>query len=565
MRVKWFKFAVIIGALLMGACGDLEKMKELPEGFTVKCNPNPVEVHADKVKASIEGTIPGKYFNKKATVTITPYVVYNGGELALTPKVLQGEEVQANNQVIPFEAGGSWKHEVEYDYKDEMFSSTIELRMSITFKDETADLETPQKVALGTIATYKLVETDPMPSIIKDEYVGVASEQKEAKIQFVVRKADIRKSELTKDDVKALNNFLTEAAKAENMEIKSLNISSYASPEGPVDFNEKLSADRGKNTDKYLADIFKKAKVSGVEVNVDSKNEDWEGFQAAVQNSDFEDKELILRVLSMYSDPDVREKEIRNMSKVYRVLEERILPDLRRSVMTATVDVKGRTDEELKQMGENNNYSELTEEEMLHAAALVEDPAKKLDIYKAAGEKHNSVRGYNNAAAMYIKSKDAASAKSMLDKIPADDKTPAVLNNRGCIAMLEGNFEEAKNLFVEGANAGSEAKYNLGIMAILNNEYPAALEYLGGTDTFNHGLAALLNGKLDAAKNTFAKNDSAKDYYGRAIVAARQENETEVIDNLRTAISKDKSLKDRALKDAEFRVFVANEIFKALF
>ncbi|MBQ9470600.1 MAG: hypothetical protein IJU72_06585 [Bacteroidales bacterium] len=565
MRVKWFKFAVIIAALLVGACGDLEKMKELPEGFTVKCNPNPVEVHGDKVKANIEGTIPGKYFNKKATVTITPYVVYNGGELALTPKMLQGEDVQANNQVIPFEAGGSWKHEVEYDYKDEMFSSYIELRMSITYKDETADLETPQRIALGTIATYKLVETDPMPSLIKDEYVGVASEQKEAKIQFVVRKSDIRKSELTKDDVKALNDFLVEAAKADNMEIKGLNVSSYASPEGPVDFNEKLSADRGKNTDKYLADIFKKAKVNGIEVSVDSKNEDWDGFQAAVQGSDIEDKELILRVLSMYSDLDVREKEIRNMSKVYRVLEERILPELRRSVMTATVDVKGLTDEELKQMGENNNIDNLREEELLHAAALVQDDAKKIDLYTKAGEKFNSVRGYNNAAAMQIKAKDASAAKALLDKIPADDKTPAVLNNRGCIAMLEGNFDEAKGLFVEGANAGDEAKYNLGIMAILNNEYPAALEYLGGTDSFNHGLAALLNGKLDAAKNTFAKNDSAKDYYGRAIVAARQESETEVIDNLRTAISKDKSLKDRALKDAEFRVFAANEIFKALF
>lgn len=565
MKVKVFKFAVIIAALLAGACGDLEKMKNLPEGFTVKCNPNPVEVHADKVKANIEGTIPGKYFNKKATVAITPYVVYDGGELALAPKMLQGEDVQANNQVIPFEAGGSWKHEVEYDYKDEMFSSRIELRMTITYKDETSDLETPQVVALGTVATYKLVETDPMPSFIKDEYKGVATEQKEAKINFVVRKSDIRKSELTKDDVKALNDFLVAAAKAENMEIKGLNVSSYASPEGPIDFNEKLSEDRGKNTDKFLGDIFKKAKVNGVAVSVDSKSEDWEGFQTAVQNSDFEDKELILRVLSMYSDPDVREKEIRNMSKVYRVLEERVLPDLRRSVMTATVDVKGRSDEELKQMGENNNYSELTEEEMLRSAALVQDPAKKLEIYKAAGEKHNSVRGYNNAACLYIKSKDAASAKAMLDKIPADDKTPAVLNNRGCIAMLNGNFDEAKNLFVEGANAGNEAKYNLGIMAILNNEYPAALEYLGGTDTFNQGLAALLNGKLDAAKNTFAKNESAKDYYGRAIVGARQENEKEVIDNLRAVISKDKSLKDRALKDAEFRVFVGNEIFKALF
>lgn len=565
MKVKGLKFAVIIAALIVGACGDLEKMKELPEGFTLKCTPNPVEVQANKVKATIEGTIPPKYFAKKAIVTATPYVVYEGGELALPAKVLQGEDIQANNQVIPFEAGGSFKHDVEFDYTDTMFSCSIELRLSITYKDKTVNVEAPQKVAIGTLATYKLVETDPKPSFLADNFVRVTPEQKDAKIQFVVRKSDIRKSELTKDEIKVLNDFLLEAAKASNKEIKELSISSYASPEGPVDFNEKLSADRGKNTDKYLTDLFKKAKVgNSVEVKLDSRNEDWDGFQTAVQASDIEDKELILRVLSMYSDPDVREKEIKNLSKVYKVLEDRILPELRRSVMTAKVDLVGFSDDTLKYMVENNAYENLNEEEMLHAASLVEGD-KKVEVYTKAGEKFNSVRGYNNVAFIKINAKDAAAAAAALEKISAEDKTPAVVNNRGCVAMLNGDLETASTLFTEAANAGKEVKYNLGILAIINNQYPAALEYLGGTDSFNQGLAALLNSKVDAAKNTFALVESAKGYYGRAIVGARLQEEATVLDNLRTAFGKDESLKERAKKDVEFSKFFENEAFKALF
>lgn len=565
MKVKGLKFAVIIAALVVGACGDLEKMKELPEGFTLKCTPNPVEVHANKVKATIEGTIPAKYFAKQAIVNIAPFVVYEGGELALPVKTLQGEDVQANNQVISFDAGGSFKHEVEYDYIDAMLSCRLEARLSITYKDKTENVQAPQFLAVGTVATYKLVETDPKPSFMQDNFVRVTSDQKEARIQFVVRKADIRKSELTKDDIKALNDFLVDAAKAQNKEIKELSISSYASPEGPIDFNTKLSADRGKNTDNYLDGIFKKAKVSNsVEVKVDSRNEDWEGFQTAVQASDIEDKDLVLRVLSMYSDPDVREKEIKNLSKVYKVLEQKILPDLRRSVMTAKIDLMGFSDDTLKYMVENNAYENLNEEEMLHAASLVEGD-KQLEVYNKAAEKFNSLRAYNNIAFHKINAKDADGAAAALEKIAADDKTPAVVNNRGCVAMLKGDMETAQTLFNEAANAGPEVKYNLGILAILNNQYPAALEYFAGTDSFNQGLAALLNGKVDAAKNTFAQVETAKGYYGRAIVGARLQEEATLFENLRKAFDKDASLKDRAKKDAEFYKFLENEAFKVLF
>jgi len=567
MKMKGLKFAIIaLAAVILSACGGVEKMKELPAGFTLKVTPNPMEVHGNKVKATIEGTIPAKYFNKKATVEITPVIVYNGGELTLPVKVLQGEDVQANNQVINYEAGGSWKHDVEFDYKDEMFRCDIELRFVILYKDKKVPFEAPQKIGIGTLATYKLVDIDPKPIMIKDKFVRVTPEQKEAQINFVIQKSDIRKSELTKEELKVLNDFLLAASQTKNKEVKEIKVSAYASPDGPEKLNEKLSQERGKNTDKYLADVFKKAKVQNAKTaTVETTTEDWDGFQKAVQTSDVEDKELIIRVLSMYSDPEVREKEIKNLSKVYKVLAEKILPELRRSKLIASVDNIGFSDDTLKYMVENNAYDSLNVEEMLYAATLVSDVNKKIEVYMKAGEKFNCPRGYNNAAYLHLMNKDAAAAKAALDKIPADQKIPAVTNNRGCVALLEGNYDEAEKLFTEAADAGNEVKYNLGIIAILKNQYPAAAEYFAGTDSFNQGLALLLNGKVDAAKNTFAKVETAKGFYGRAIVGARMSEEATVLDNLRTAIGKDANLKDRAKNDVEFRNYFENEAFKAIF
>lgn len=565
--MKGLKFAIIaLAAVILSACGGVEKMKELPAGFTLKVTPNPMEVHGNKVKATIEGTIPAKYFNKKATVEITPVIVYNGGELTLPVKVLQGEDVQANNQVINYEAGGSWKHDVEFDYKDEMFRCDIELRFVILYKDKKVPFEAPQKIGIGTLATYKLVDIDPKPIMMKDKFVRVTPEQKEAQINFVIQKSDIRKSELTKEELKVLNDFLLAASQDKNKEVKEIKVSAYASPDGPEKLNEKLSQERGKNTDKYLADVFKKAKIKDAKAaTVETTTEDWDGFQKAVQTSDVEDKELIIRVLSMYSDPEVREKEIKNLSKVYKVLAEKILPELRRSKMIASVDNIGLSDDTLKYMVENNAYDSLNVEEMLYAATLVSDVNKKIEVYMKAGEKFSCPRGYNNAAYLHLMNKDAAAAKAALDKIPADQKIPAVTNNRGCVALMEGNYDEAEKLFTEAADAGNEVKYNLGIIAILKNQYPAAAEYFAGTDSFNQGLALLLNAKVDAAKNTFAKVETAKGYYGRAIVGARMSEEATVLDNLRTAIGKDANLKDRAKNDVEFRNYFENEAFKAIF
>lgn len=566
IKIKHLAF-IAVAAVVLSSCGGVEKMKEIPQGFAFKVTPNPMEVHGNKVKATIEGTIPGKYFNKKAIVEVTPVLVYQGGELALPVKVLQGEDVQANNQVINYEAGGTVKHDIEFDYKDEMFKSDLELRMVINYKDKKVPYTNPLKIGVGVLATYKLVEIDPKPIMMKDnKFVRIIPDKKDAQINFVIQKADVRKSELTKDDVKLLQDFINQSVADQKKEFKGINVSAYASPDGPQDLNTKLSEDRGKNTEKWLNDIFKKAKVETKDknyVSVKTTSEDWDGFKTLVAASDVQDKELILRVLSMYSDPDVREKEIKNLSKVYLVLAEKILPQLRRSMMTANVNLVGYSDEEFKNMIETNAYDNLTLEEMMYAAGLIDNVDKKIEVYKKAAEKFNDIRAWNNIAYLYLIKKDVANAKSTLEKV-ASSNEPAVVNNRGCIALLEGDIDGAEKLFTNATNAGQDVKYNLGIISIIKNQYPAAVEYLGGSDSFNQGLALLLVNKNDAAKNTFQKVDSAKGFYGLAIVGARIQDESMVLNNLRTAIGKDAALKARAKNDLEFRNYFQNDAFKAI-
>ncbi len=568
-RIKLNVLALLSSAaILFSSCGGVDKMKDFAEGTDFNVNPNPVEAHGGKVVAEINGTFPAKYFNKKAILDITPVIVYEGGELELPVKTLQGEKVEDNYQVISYDAGGSFKHEVEFDYIDEMLKSDVELRFAIRHKDKRIAFDHPYKAGVGVLATYTLVDKTPKPILLADNFQRIVPETEEAQINFVIQRSDVRRTELTKDEIKALEDFIAEAAAEERKELKGVSVSAYASPDGPETLNERISKERGTNTEKWLSGVFRKAKVDGKPadyVSVQTTSEDWDGFQKLVQASDIQDKELILRVLSMNSDPEVREREIKNLSKVYLVLAEKILPELRRSALTVNVDNIGYSDEEFMEMLKEDNLDELNAEELLYAAALCQNNEMKLSVYKKAADKFNDVRAHNNIAYIHFNDGKIAEAKTALNAAQGvDANNTAVKNNLGCIALVEGNLEEAQNLFLSATTAGAEVKYNLGILAIINNKYPAAVEYLAGTDSFNQGLAMLLSNKNDAAKNTFAKVDEAKAFYGLAIVGARNGDETAVLDNLRTAVSKDADLKARALKDMEFRNYLQNEAFSAI-
>lgn len=568
-KIKFNLLALLtLAALVLSGCGGADKMKELAEGTDLKLTPNPLEVHGDMVKGTISATFPAKYFNKKALLKVTPVLVYEGGELELEPKMLQGEDTQDNHQVISYDAGGSVNHDIEFEYKEQMLKSDLELRFVIIYKDKEIPFDEPHKIGVGVIATSKLVDLNPKAIMLKDKFQRIIPENQEAQINYVVNRSNVRRSELTKDDIKTLQDFISETAEDERQEFKGVEISAYASPEGPQTLNEKLSKDRGKSAESWLSGVFKKSKIEKESedfVSVETTAEDWAGFQKLVQESDIQDKELILRVLSMHSDPDVREKEIRNMSKVFLVLQEKILPELRRSKMVANVDLIGYSDDELLEMVENNDIDDLNVEEMLYAASICGDNDTKLSIYTKAADVHKDVRAYNNKGYINLNNDNLAEAKNAFNAASSiDPNNAAVKNNLGCIAMHEGDIDKAQSLFVEASNAGPEVKYNLGSIAIVKNQYPAAVEYLAGTDSFNQGLAMLLTNKNDAAKNTFQKVDEAKAYYGLAIVGARIGDEQMILNSLRTAIGKDDSLKDRALKDMEFRNYLQNEAFKAI-
>lgn len=568
-RIKFNVLALFtIAAIVLSSCGGVDKMKEFAEGTDFKVTPNPLEVHGNIVKGTIEGTFPAKYFNKKAVLEVTPVLVYEGGELPLPVKMLQGQDVEDNHQAISYDAGGSFKHDIEFEYTDAMMKSDLELRFVILYKDKNIPFDLPQKIGVGVIATSKLVDMNPKAMMMKDNFQRVIAKNEEAQINFVIQRSDIRKAELTKDEIKALEDFIAQTAGNERLELKGVKVAAYASPDGPEKLNEKLSQERGKNTEKWLSGVFKKKSIEAAPadyVSVETTTEDWDGFQKKVQASDIQDKELILRVLSMYSDPEVREKEIKNLSKVYLVLAEKILPELRRSKMVANIDKIGYSDEEFKEMVANDNLDSLNIEEMLYAANLFEDLDTKLKVYSKAAEVHNDLRAHNNVGYINIAKGNVAEAKTALEAAAALDANNAIVkNNLGCVAMLEGNLTEAESLFVGASNAGTAVKYNLGILSIVNNKYPAAVEYLAGTDSFNQGLAMLLTNKNDAAKNTFQKVDEAKAFYGLAIVGARIGDEKMVLDNLRTAIGKDASLKERVVKDLEFVKYFQNDAFMAL-
>ena len=570
--MKKMKFNLLalfaLTAIVLSGCGGAEKMKEFAEGTDLKLTPNPLEVHGNMVKGTVSATFPAKYFNKKALLKVTPVVVYEGGELELESKMLQGEDVTDNHQVISYDAGGSVSHDIEFEYKDEMLKSDIELRFVIIHKEKEIPFDEPHKIGVGVIATSKLVDLNPKAIMLNDKFQRIIPAKEEAQINFVVNRSNVRRSELTKDDIKALQGFIGETVKDERQEFKGVEIAAYASPEGPQTLNEKLSNARGKNAEKWLSGVFKKSKVEKQAedfVSVETTAEDWAGFQELVKESDIQDKELILRVLSMYSDPDVREKEIRNMSKVFLVLQEKILPELRRSKMIANVDLIGYSDEELLEMVANNSIDELNVEEMLYAASLCKDTNTKLTVYTKAAETHKDARAYNNIGYINLNENKVAEAKTALTAASnIEPNNAAVKNNLGCIAIHEGDIDKAQALFIEATNAGPEVKYNLGFIAIVKNQYPSAVEYLAGSDSFNQGLAMLLTNKNDAAKNTFQKVDEAKAYYGLAIVGARIGDEKMVLDNLRTAVGKDANLKAHVVKDMEFRNYLQNEAFTAI-
>ena len=534
-----FLSAAILG-LAAVACSSPKKMAEMAENVTVKCVPAVLEVVGGEINADVAVTYPEDYFHPKAILEVTPVLVYEGGEAKMTPYVFQGEKVQDNYEVVPT-AGTTVTKKVNFTYVPGMEKSYLELRGVVKYKNKSVDLPT-KKVADGANTTYMLVCKKGKLDLKADNYQEIIKQTAEGQILYTINSSYVRGKELKSQSIKDFQAALEEIKANERKNLVSTDVVAYASPDGKEDQNAKLSDNRSKTAEKAFNKVTKKNPVEGP-VNVTSVAEDWEGFQELVAASDLEDKELIIRVLSMYSDPAVREKEIKNMSAIYTTLAKKVLPELRRARFIANVEYTNYTSEELLQLIEEN-IDVLDETAILRAATLVKENDKKVALYKKAAEKFNSNAAQYNLAVTYIKMDKLAEAKTAL---AACEKDADWNNAMGVVALREDNLNAAAEYFA--ASATATAKENAAVISILDGDYKAAAAALANAKGFNAALAQLLVG--NAAPAAALKCECAKTAYLRAVAAARQGNAEAVKTNLEAA-KKCEKLAERAAKDVEF-------------
>jgi tetratricopeptide (TPR) repeat protein len=558
----------VIAAILLSSCAGLTKMRDKSSTVSYVVKPDPLQTHAGDMKLAIDITYPEKYFNKKAVVVATPILKYEGGQTEFQPITFQGEKVEGNNKVIAW-AGGKQSYAGNAAFKPEMLQSQLVVKYSARIKEKDPVEYESAKIADGVVATPTLVRVDPKSVIIPDNFKRIIPETYSADIHYQINKADVRKGELKGDDVLAFNQKLIDAKATPNKQIKGAKISAYASPDGALELNEKLSAKRETSAQKYLAKALKDNKITEAEtetfLSMMTTPEDWDGFKALVEKSQIPDKDLILRVLSMYSDPVVREREIKNISKAYTEIADEVLPELRRSVMTVDVDVIGKSDEDLLKLA-LSSPSDLNLEEILFAATLTNDLNQKASIYKAATENFPTcVRAKNNLGQVYLTQGKVPEAKASLEAAKAIQDNASVKANLGAVALAQGDLKTAEEVLTSTMSVGDAVSYNLGIIKIKQADYAAAVNYFGNKPSFNAALAQLLNGNNDKAMATLNELGDVKDawvYYLKAVAAARGGNTDAVVTNLRTSAGLDASVKAYAKKDAEFLKVADNDAFK---
>jgi len=561
-------FILILAAAVMTSCSGLNKMKKNQDTIRYEVTPKVLEAHGGLVNVTVKGEFPEKYFDKKTTVTATPVLVYQGGETPFDKvQVLQGEKVMANNQVITY-TGGNFTYNAVVPFKEEMKVSELMLRVNATRGAKSLDFE-PVKLADGVIATSTLVQKHGKPVMMKDNFQRIIPESQIADINYIINRADIRSSELKASDIAELKNYIEAVNADPSRQFKTTVVSSYASPDGPITLNERLSGNRGTAADKFIKREFSKiesAKEPNFFENITTA-EDWEGFRTEVEKSSIRDKELILRVLSMYSDPAVREREIKNMSAAYEALKTAILPKLRRSKMSVNVDKIGRSDDQIIAQA-RSDIKVLSLEEMLYAATLTTDVNEQLKFYQATADAYpKCIRAHNNVGYALMALGRTDDAVKAFEAAKAINYNDDVKNNLAFAALVKGELVKAEELFNSMTAQTAESKWGLGTLAITKGEYDKAVNYFGNEPCFNNALANLLKGDVNRAKTIL---DSMKETcmgrapYLKAIIGARLDDITYMLTGLREAAAADPQWKTSAKTNLEFAKFFNDDRFKSL-
>ena len=555
------KLLFFVSALVvLTACGTAVQPEQ------VKVNPSPLTVVGDQITADITGTFPVKKFSKKAVLTITPVLKYEGGEAVGKPIVYVGESAKENGKKVSYKAGGKYKQTATFDYVPAMAKSELYLRFTATNGNKTVEI--PEvKIADGCMATAKLAKAeDVKPQITADKFQRIIQEMQEADIHFLIQQSTLRNSELKSQEMKDLHAAIKSADTTANKAINKLEVAGYASPDGESDLNEKLANARQEKAQKYLQKQLKRAKVNtAIESNVTA--EDWAGFQKAMEASNIQDKELVLRVLSMYTDPEEREAQIKNLSAVYKTIAEEVLPELRRSRLILTTDLIGKSDEEIAELMKNNPAA-LHVEEALYAATLTADANEKVAIYKKVAELFpNEYRAYNNMGMVYFAQGNVAEARRSFAKALQFEPTNADVNyNAGIAAMAENDLAQAEQHL--GKAAGTEGNLNaaMGTLYTMKGDYAAAKNAYGDVPSNNAAVQQILNEDYAAARQTLAKvaQPNATTAYLAAIVASRTNDRDAVYSNLKVAIERDAQLKATAQTDIEFAKYKEDAQFQAI-
>ena len=546
---------------LFSSCS--KKMGELSaDYFTV--TPQVLEAVSGKVPATINGKFPEKYFNKKAVVEVTPVLKWNGGEAKGQPATFQGEKVEGNDQTISYKMGGSYTMKTSFDYVPEMAKSELYLEFKATIGKKVVTIPAV-KIADGVISTSELVNNtlgNANPALGEDAFQRIIKEKHDANIMFLIQQANIRSSELK--TAKEFNKEVANVNEAANKKISNIEVSAYASPDGGVSLNTTLAENREGNTTKMLSKDLKKAKI---DAPIDAKYtaQDWEGFQELVSKSNIQDKELILRVLSMYQDPAQREQEIKNISSVYKTLADEILPQLRRSRLTLNYEIIGKSDEEIAKLA-SSNPSELNVEELLYAATLTNDPAKQEAIYTQATKQFpNDYRAFNNLGKLAYQAGNVDKAESYFKKAASVNASPEVNMNLGLISLIKGDKAAAETYFGKAAGT-KELGESMGNLYIAQGQYERAVNSFGDSKTNSAALAQILAKDYNKAKNTLANVERPDAYtdYLMAVLGARTNNSSMVTSSLKSAVAKDPSLAKKAATDLEFAKYFTNADFMSI-
>jgi Flp pilus assembly protein TadD len=570
-------FVAVATVIFLAGCAGLGSMEKAIETLNLKVNPETLIIRGDIVEVEITGNFPAKYFAKKVRLEATPVLVWDGGEAAFATEGFQGEEAAGNYTVVPFEAGKSFTYTASVPYDAAMEDgSRLELRLRGLKGDKVVDFE-PYVLCKGVITTPNLVQPDDQFAMTPDRFKRTMSYElvednttevttKEAtnaknavSISYAYNSSRVTTAETRTDGWKAMKELFVLAASADSVSLTGVTIEAYASPEGEISLNEDLATNRAESAQKALMKELKRKKIETAEgfYTLIAKGEDWNGFKRLMKASDIADKDLILRVLEMYSDKTKREEEIRNIAKTYSEIEDQILPSLRRSEIAIAYTVEGYTDEELITYA-SSTPATLTVEELLFSATLFDDVNMKYTIYAACAEAYsNDLRGHNNAGVCLMEMGRRNQAEEAFNSARSlDPNNQAVLNNLGAIARQKGKTDEAASLFGK-AGSGPEVSYNKGLVAITQGNYGAAISNMSGSSTANLALAKLLYGDANGAKRTLENDsdDSAVSSYILAICCARLGDGEGVKRNITEALTKDGTLRNKAKADLEFQNF----------